>query len=361
MTEPGAAPVPTPDGPETLESLPDLLARVGLGGVTEEPFPNDGWSGASLTLLRRDDEATFVLKRDSLDRDWIARATRDGPLLREAWFAARGPALPEPLAAPYLGAARDGVDQTILMPDLSGVLFDWDAPVTGEAVEVVLAAIGELHAAYASEAARRRLAGGPWCPLAERLTLISRASLERPGPARDAVASRILPGWDAFDRLTPRAVRDVVDGLGRDPAPLLAAFDALPATLLHGDLKLANAGIGADGAVPLVDWQMTLVAPVAVELGWLLVSNTAALPFHPSDVLARYYATTSEAGTRAGTDPIGDWTRQVDAAVLVGLVLRGWRKGYDAEAGLILASGMTAAEDLAWWCEAAEHAAGRLL
>jgi hypothetical protein len=106
---------------------------------------------------------------------------------------------------------------------------------------------------------------------------------------------------------------------------------------------------------------MTLLAPVAVELGWLLVSNTASLPFHPSDVLARYHAKAVEAAAAAGTDPIGDWERQVDAAILIGLVLRGWRKGSDAEAGVTLASGTSATDDLAWWCDAAVRAADRLL
>jgi hypothetical protein len=57
----------------------------------------------------------------------------------------------------------------------------------------------------------------------------------------------------------------------------------------------------------------------------------------------------------------GDWDAQVGCAILVGLLLRGWRKGADAEAGLTLASGVSAADDLAWWCEQAIEAAGRLL
>jgi len=42
-------------------------------------------------------------------------------------------------------------------------------------------------------------------------------------------------------------------------------------------------------------------------------------------------------------------------------LLRGWRKGLDAEAGLTLASGMSAAEDLAWWSARAVEAADRRL
>ena len=300
-----------------FEPLERLLARHGLAGVAEEPFPNDGWSGASMTLLRRGRDR-FVLKRDSLARDWIARATADGPSLREAWFAAHGPALPSPIRAPYLGVGLEADEFGILMPDLTGILFDWDAPISVDALERVLEGLAALHSYpwIVSDASD----SDHWCPIRERITLICRASLERPGPARDAVGDRILPGWDAFDRLAPPEARDLVNWLGSDPAPLVDALASLPSTLLHGDLKLANVGIDPDGTIDLVDWQMVSVAPVAVELGWFLVSNVAALPLEPAEVLDRYWRSRGL-----------DGTRQNDIAILVGLLLRGWRKGADAD------------------------------
>jgi hypothetical protein len=337
-----------------FEPLALVLARHGLSGVAEEPFPNDGWSGASLTLLRRGGGDRFVLKRDSLARDWIARATGDGPILREAWFGAHGPALPPPIRAPYRGAGVEGDEFGILMPDLTGVLFDWDARISVEALDRVLTGLAAFHGHPWS--APGVLDPGPWCPIPERLTLICRASLERPGPARDAVGDRILPGWDAFDRRAPADARRLMDTLGDDPRPLVDVLRTVPSTLIHGDLKLANVGIEADGTIDLVDWQMVSVAPVAVELGWFLVSNVASLPLPPQDVLARYHALGS--GSREAT---GDWAVQVDASILAGLLLRGWRKGADAEAGVVLGSGVTAADDLAWWCDRALAAAARLL
>ncbi|HET7472720.1 MAG TPA: aminoglycoside phosphotransferase family protein, partial [Candidatus Limnocylindrales bacterium] len=299
-----------------LPTIDALLREHGLGDVAEEPFPNDGWSGASMTLLRRRDGERFVLKRDSPDRDWIARATRDGPVLREAWFAAAGPALPGPIRNPALGAAFDPAtgDSAVLMPDLGGVLFDWNAVLAIEQLDLVLAALASLHGAPAPSA-------GPWCPIPERVALISRASLERPGAARDAVAERLLPGWDLFDRLASPTARDVVAALSDDVTPLVRALEASPGALIHADLKLANVGIAADGAVEVVDWQMVTVAPVSIELGWFLVSNVNALPLSPDQVLGRYWRLRAE-------DP----GRENDLAILVGLLLRGWRKGYDAEA-----------------------------
>jgi hypothetical protein len=311
-----------------------------------------------MTLLRRPDGSRFVLKRDSLERDWIARSTADGPILREAWFAARGPALPSPIRSPYLGAGRDADEFGILMPDLTGVLFDWEAPISVADLERVLGALAALHSH--AWTASGHLNGGPWCPVRERITLICRASLERPGAARDAVADRILPGWDAFDRRAPAPARDLIAALAADPEPLIDALAALPSTLIHGDLKLANVGVEPDGSVDVVDWQMVSVAPVAIELGWFLVSNVASLPLQPDDVLARYHAALSSLEA-AGQATASDWDAQMDAALLVGLLLRGWRKGADAEAGNKLASGVTAAADLAWWSERGLVAADHLL
>ena len=48
-------------------------------------------------------------------------------------------------------------------------------------------------------------------------------------------------------------------------------------------------------------------------------------------------------------------------AWIVGLLLRGWRKGLDAEAGVSLASGIPAATDRATWADRAVEAARRRL
>ena len=110
---------------------------------------------------------------------------------------------------------------------------------------------------------------------------------------------------------------------------------------------------------------MTTVAPIAVELGWFLVANVAALPLPPEEVIRLFRSkvalATSQAERRErgrGTPPLTE--SAIDAAILVGLLLRGWRKGADAAAGVTLASGITATDDLAWWCDRAV-AATRIL
>jgi Phosphotransferase enzyme family len=383
-------------------ALPDLLAANGLADAAETPFPNDGWSGASLTrLVRPSDGTAFILKRSSWAVDWIARSTRDHAL-REGFVASMPLPLPAPLVAPYHGAGAEGTTVGILMPDLSGRLLAWDlggGPADRRDVARVLDALARLHAAP-WPVADTHGAGHVWptAPLAERILLLAPRSAARLAAGGLDAGRRFVGGWSAFERLAPRAALDLVMRLDADPAPLLGALDRLPATGLHGDLKLGNVALFDDGRIALIDWQMTMLAPVAVELGWLLVGNSGVLPDPPEAVLDDYRrAVEAVAGDpfeieppydrsrtfptaaldavvggadRDGRAParfrttdrvLGDWAAQVDLAWIVGLLLRGWRKGLDTASGSMLASGITAADDLAFWCARAGEAAARRL
>ena len=335
-------------------ALPDLasvLVELGLEGVDEEPMRHDGWSGAELTRLTRADGVQFVVKRDSLTRDWIARTTGDEAILREARLVAAAPALPVPVRLPHLAAARDGDDVALLMPDLTGTLLTWEAPVDVAAVDRVVGALAALHAAPWHDALP---AAFPWTDLRRRVLLLTRRAAAEYEAAGNPVGERFRLGWEAFDRHASRDAQRLNDDLTEDPEPLIGALARLPRAGLHGDLKLGNVGLAADGTAWLIDWQMTLVAPVAVELGWFLVCNVAGLPLPPDELLERYRV----AARRPADDA---WAAERDLAIVTGLVLRGWRKGLDAEAGVVTACGWTADEDLGWWSHEAVAAARRRL
>ncbi|HYK94377.1 MAG TPA: hypothetical protein VE011_00700 [Candidatus Dormibacteraeota bacterium] len=334
-----------------LPNLASVLEQHGLAGAEEAPLSHDGWSGARITRLTRDDGARFVLKRDSLARDWIARMTDDDPELREALLVRAAPPLPAPVSLPHLAVARDGDDIALLMPDLTGTLLRWESPVDAATVDRVLGGLAALHREPWHEAMPSRF---PWTDLRTRVLLLTRRSAARYEAAELAVGERFRLGWDAFDRHATAAARALVDGLIAEPGLLFAALARLPGVGLHGDLKLGNVGLADDGSVFLIDWQMTLVAPRAVELGWFLVCNVAGLPLDPDATLERYRVV-------AGLPDDSAWAAERDLAMLVGLLLRGWRKGSDADAGLMLPNGWTATDDLAWWGEAAVAAAARRL
>lgn len=343
-------------------TLADLLAEHGLAGIAEAPFPNDGWSGATLTSLQAGGRR-FILKRTSWSADWIARSTRDHAL-REAVLAATPIAYRRPLTTAHLGAAADGTAAAILMPDLSDSLLHWDASgsraeaIRDEDLDRVLAAMAAVHAHPWDPETTIPGLEWPWCPIRERVQLLTRQSAERYRAGGVWVGERFLAGWDAFDRLAPAGARALIGDLSAEPAPLLDALARLPATGLHGDLKLANVALHRDGTASMIDWQMITRAPVAVELGWFLVANVGQLPDPPDRTMERYRAALA-AGGAATVE--GDWAAQRDLALIIGLLLRGWRKGLDAEAALTLPGGTGAAEDLAWWCREAVEAAARRL
>jgi hypothetical protein len=336
-----------------LEGLPALacvLQEHGLDGVPEEPLEHDGWSGALLTRLTRGDGARFVLKRDSVERDWIARVTDDEGL-RETRLVHAAPRLPDPVRLPHLALAADGVEIAVLMPDLTGTLLRWEAPTDVATLDQVLAGLAALH--RQPWQAQLPIAF-PWTDLRTRILMLTRHSAARYEAAGLPVGARFTAGWDAFDRWVRPPVKDLIDGITADPEPLIAALRRLPEAGLHGDLKLGNAGLTRDGSMYLIDWQLTLVAPIAVELGWFLACNVASLPATADAVLERYRVI-------AGLADDAAWQAQWDLAVLVGLLLRGWRKGFDTEAGVVYPSGKAAAYDLAWWGSQAIGAAGRRL
>ena len=382
------------ESPWAHRSLTDLLAEHDLVGVEERPFPNDGWSGAVLTTLE-DRGRRFVLKRTSAVRDWIVRSTLDS-MIREAVIAAGPDPFRAPLRTAHLGAAADDASAAgsdvgaegparggavsapgaeglarggavsapgaaILMPDLSGSLLHWNqgagegAAIDDETLEQVLAAIAAIHAQPWSQ---RLPPVWPWCPDLERVTLLTRRSAERYAAEGLWVGGRFLEGWDAFERAATPPARELIAALSRDARPLVDALAALPKTGLHGDLKLANVALHPTGAASFIDWQMTAVGPVAMELGWFLVANVAELRDGPDRLLDRYRRALLTAG---GDEVIGHWETQRDLALIVGLMLRGWRKGLDAEAGVTLPTGVSAGDDLAWWSAAAVDAAARRL
>ena len=347
--------------PWSARTLADLLAVNGLTGVAEQPFPNDGWSGAQLTSLEVGGRR-YVLKRTSWATDWIARSTRDHAL-REAVLAASSPPFPAPMVGAHLGAAADGTAAAMLMPDLGAWLIPWDrgdggaTSIDDATLERVLEALGAIHAGAWAPSGDAGLEW-PWCPVRERLQLLSRPSAERYRAGGLWVGQRFLDGWDAFDRQAPAAARTLISELSADPAPLLAALGALPSTGLHGDLKLANLALLPDWTTAAIDWQMVAYAPVALELGWFLVSNVTQLPGDPDAIVDRYRTALLAAG---GAAVAGDGDVQRDLAIVIGLLLRGWRKGLDAEAGAVLPTGTSADDDLAWWTAEAVAAAARRL
>jgi thiamine kinase-like enzyme len=146
-------------------------------------------------------------------------------------------------------------------------------------------------------------------------------------------------GWHRFEQRAPRRVFEVIDALRRDPSPLVAAMRTTPLTFVHGDWKLGNLGIGADGRTVLIDWTYPGEGPCCYELAWYLAVNRARMPISKEDTIDQFRA----ALERHGIETESWFERQLRLSLLAGLVVFGWEKalGDDAELG--------------WWCDRASE------
>ena len=109
----------------------------------------------------------------------------------------------------------------------------------------------------------------------------------------------------------------------RARAPGARALEQLPLTLLHGDAKLENLGLGADGPV-LIDWgDLTGFGPIEVDVAWYALKGGARIEADVGDLFADY-----EAVSGRRLDP-----RALDLVCLGSLAQMGFRMAASARHG----------------------------
>ena len=233
-------------------SVDVMLRAHGLAGALEKPLVHNGYSGAIITSLVRGDGARFVLKRMAIERDWLMRALDDVDC-REAQFAAAGIELGDGVAAPYVGAAREGDGHAVLMRDIGAAMIP-HAPISERQLDVILRGMAALHRVAVPAADLV-----PWCDVGKRVSLLTPQTAAIAVEYQGRIAPDLIAGWPLFEKhASPRAV-EIIRALWEDDSTLVAALGEMPASLLHGDMKLDNVGIDDDGVVWLVDWAMVMV------------------------------------------------------------------------------------------------------
>ena len=150
----------------------------------------------------------------------------------------------------------------------------------------------------------------------------------------DHVVPRLVGrGWPLLEQVAPLAA-SIVLPLAHDPAPLVAALDGTPSTLLHANFKLDNLGVTPDGRTTILDWETSGRGAATTDLAWYLAINCRRLPQTKEESIEAYRGSLEAHGVDTGPW----WDRQIALALLGGLVQFGWEKalgGLDAE--------------LAWW------------
>lgn len=310
--------------------------------VASEPLERGGASGNTLERVTLDDGRVLVRKVVSPTWDWISRATGDGGRALAMWRAGVFGRIPEGVdhATVAVEPVPDG--WAIYMRDVSGELFTPECRITVEQLRRVLHGLAELHRAF-HEAEVPDL-----CSLVDRYHLLSPRTAARETALGHPAGGLISRCWEAFVELTPPDVSDTIVGLAEDPTPLAAELARGEQTLIHGDARLWNMGLGRDALV-MIDWgERTGRAPATVELASFIAFDAAYLPVSRDETIAVYRGLVSEVDQGA-----------LDLALIGGLVQLGCNHVFDLVLHGTDDARARAEEALAWWVPTVRRALER--
>jgi hypothetical protein len=236
----------------------ELLERI----VRREPYDTgEGKTGSRLERVWLDDGTELILKHETAD-NLLARVL-DGSAGRVAtlWEAGVLTRLPTPLDAATVAVERDGEGSLVFMRDVARWLVPEGTSIGRDDHRRVVDAVHRFHETFRGE----HVDG--LCPLADRFCALSAASVAPYVDSGDFLPPLVTRGWEHWPDAVPADVCAAVLAVHDDPEPLATRLLDRECTLVHGDLRLANLGLGPERTY-LLDWgALSAVAPAAME--WL--------------------------------------------------------------------------------------------
>lgn len=217
--------------------------RCGATSYVVKVVPTSGWRSA---LGTRGGEAAL----------WLGGVTRG---------------LPPPVTCPVIDASHDPSTDVhrLLMLDVAGEVRQRGALTTHDS-ERLFSSLAVMHARQSESSLR---ATGLLPRVSETLRLVTHAVLHLAGrrtATEPWVHCMLDEVWGIralvpllLDVLGPRLADAYLD-LAADQV-WHARLDALPATLLHGDLHSDHIALGPTG-VQLLDWEFAAIGPAAIDL-----------------------------------------------------------------------------------------------
>jgi hypothetical protein len=295
---------------------------------------HDGRSGSTLERVRLADGTRLVLKRSRPGTDLAALVAggsdRELALL-EAGVLDR---LPGGVGHALLGGWRDGADVVLVMRDVGPAIPGWQRVLDRAESRRVLDGVAAVHRAFATSP----VAG--LCTAATRATALWPHRMRPLAGGPNPLPGLVLRGWQRFAELVPTDVATAVARLQADPAPLTAALDRRPATLLHGDLWLVNLALEAE-QLTLLDWSLATWGPPLMEFATFLTGAFSQIRASREELL-------EDVRTAAGLD-----AADVELMLLLGLMELGWNKALDSAEHSDPTERAGHRSDLNWWTHAA--------
>jgi hypothetical protein len=291
-------------------SVDEMVAGASL----REPLDKaaDSLSGSPFERVVLDGEP-YLVKYVGAEFDWLARALGDREcFVRKLWRRGVLAALPKQIDHTIAAVSEE---PALLLRDVG----QWLVPSGSAALPIqqhrrFLAHMAEMHATFWGFTDDMGL-----LPPGNRYMALTPATGER--ELDDPVPRMLVGGWQALAEAAPEAHRHAL-ALARDPAPLVAAMEATPATLVHGDWKAGNLGSHPDGRTILLDWGWPGRTGPLVDVAWYLAVNCDRLPESKEDTIAAYREALEDNGIATELW----WERQLGLALLGGFLQLGWSK-----------------------------------
>jgi hypothetical protein len=308
------------------------------------PVNDDGRSGATLERVFLADGSRVIVKRFDPSVDLVMRVTGDSRG-REVDFFRRGilDRLPSTVLHPIVdGWYDDDGHGVLVMRDLGDAVLNWKSLVSREQAGTMFRAVADLHATFLGSAPEG---------LTPLESVVSVFAPQRIRPyAGEALVDYALRGWEYWPEVAPGEVGERVLVLAQDPAPLVAACRALPATLLHGDLATVNMAFepARPGCLTLIDWGLAAAGPAEVDIGRLLAGCAHVFGATLDDLVALQ---------REAAGPAYD-DSALRLGLLSGLIWLGWNKALDIGEHPDPAVRERERVALPWWLHQAELAFG---
>lgn len=346
------------------EPIPAGLSTARLWRVTlREPMP----SGAA-RMSRR------VVKVIAPAHDWLGVASGDSDSRElRLWSSGALRDLPRLIETGVLAYTRDtSAPAALFMRDETAHLTR--TPLCAppgrqpEVVRRVMDRLARLHAGYWMDPRLRDYSDVGLMSTRAALLLLAPEMIASRLGAGDSQPYLALAdvGWQAFFALcgpdAGRRLRAVFD----DPAPVVAATDRLPYTLLHGDVWGPNLGwMPGTRSAPkighrllLLDWALAAAGPCTYDPLWLCGTWHALDPVH---VLAVYRARLTRHLTARGVRLAPSvWLALADAGYLRTALTCGEALGRDAAEASEGIMRERAERRVRWWAARAALAATRL-
>lgn len=307
-----------------------------------EPLTDaDGKSGAIMERATMPDGTVYVVKRIDPADDWVMQAADDEGRIMTMFEHGVFERLDSVINSAIVAVEPEESGFVVVMHDVSDTLIPDGIPLSRSDGGRLLEGLSAMHVSFLDS---DPTSCGPLLDLGDYFTFLSPASALEMNTKTD-IPSLITRGWEAFGEIFPVDVVEAVFAVHQDPAPYAQTLREHPSTLLHGDAKVANLGLGPDQVVAL-DWgALTTWGPPAVEYAYFLAVNDSAIDATLDEMLADVTETSA-----AGPDD-----HALELAVLGALAQLGWDKAASAISDRTVAQARQL-DSISWWTRRARTA-----